>query len=455
MWRVLMLEDAIFNATIQTARRHAAPIKVAKLGNAATGWIPPPEQEKRLLELLAQAEQDPNAWLVYHYGIAFETIGTTDRALNVSKEWDILERIKLVAMGISKSFLHGEVSYASSATGLQVFLQRLKSLRLFFEQKWLYPKFFKPIAEINGWIKPKPSEVMHRFRVKRSKRELEEQNAYIMPKIVWDKSLDPQVSMDLINAMAALEGIGVKFSKTSKMATVGYSFEEETKKIHRENEFEKEYLPAITMPQQQDTGGPGGGAPMGGGGGMPPDMGAPPGMEGGDGPAPPGMDGEQPPGVNAPPAAPQVPGASKQATGDKSSIDKLKSKIWSDDKHGNWSASDVSDLIDILNGNEADGAFFDQIKDKIDAVDDIQDKLSIVSDFLNDKDYPDDDISDLMYILEEEGIISKGPNILDLPDNIDQMADKDFADAVAKLIKKNKPSFAADTFLTGVDTPSI
>jgi hypothetical protein len=53
MWRIFMYEDAIFNASIATARRHAGPLKIAKLGNPQTNWIPGPDQERRLLELMA------------------------------------------------------------------------------------------------------------------------------------------------------------------------------------------------------------------------------------------------------------------------------------------------------------------------------------------------------------------------------------------------------------------
>lgn len=476
MWRVLMLEDAVFNATIQTARRHAAPLKVAKLGNPQSGWIPPPEQEKRLLELLAQAELDPNAWLVYHYGIQFDTIGTTDRVMSVNREWDVIERIKLVAMGISKSFLHGEVSYASSATGLQVFMQRLKTMRMFFEQKWLYPKFFRPIAEINGWIKPKPAEVAHRFRVKRSARELEEQNAYIIPKIIWDKSLDPQVNSELINAIAQLEGIGVKFSKTTKMASVGYSYEEETKKIQREQEFEKQFLPKITLPSQSEDAGGGMG---GGGGGMPP-----PGSGGGEeeGQTPPGVGGEPPPGVNGPPAAPKPPGASLAVQGDegpksvkdldkpkpaKSSHENLKSEIWNDDKFGNWKADEVSDLVELIETGETDSAFWTQL-----AADeafrtsaqtrDPETMWEALDNYLIGQNYPERDIKELRHILEAEAWLqsSQAMQLLDgvedaLPDNADSLSDEQFASVVGKLIKKNKNKITNDNnnFLTGMAAP--
>lgn len=483
LWRILMLEDAIFNATIQTARRHAGPLKVAKLGNAQTGWIPPPEQEKRLLELLAQAEMDPNAWLVYHYGIQFDMVGTTDRIMSVNREWDVIERIKLVALGISKSFLHGEVSYASSATGLQVFLQRLKALRLFFEQKWIYPKFFRPIAEINGWVKPKPNEVAHRYRVKRSARELEETNSYIIPKIVWDKSLDPQINTDLINAMSALEGMGVKFSKTTKMATAGFSFEEEVKKIHRENEFEKAYLPQVTQgAPQADPGGGGGG--LAGGGMPPPPPGAPADASGSPpgGLPPPGAPGMGPPGAPPPGAPPSPAGAA--ADGDrpsvakdtrlqdmdnpkpqKSSVGTLVSDIWIDDKHGNWKAQEVADLIDMLHTLDSESAFWSQLgaeREFKHAVINRDMELAWlkIDSYLSDHGYPEKDISELRTILEAEGVL-KAPESLDrlrsLEDAIpDSAGDMEFAKAVAKTLAANKHVITRsdNSFLSGAQTNS-
>jgi hypothetical protein len=482
LWRVLMYEDSVFNASIQTARRHAMPLKIAKLGNAQTGWIPPPEQEKRLLELLAQAELDVNAWIVYHYGVTFETVGTSDRLMGIKSEYETIERIKLIALGISKSFLSGETSYASSATGLQVFLQRLKALRMYFEQKWLYPKFLRPVAEINGWIKPKPAEVAHRFRVKRSAAELEEQNAYIIPKIVWDKSLDPQVNMELINAMSALEGIGVHFSKTSKMASIGYSFEEEVKKSHRENEYEKTYLPSLPEEAPQEGGAP----PMGGGGSGKPikppgdkDLGKEPGAPG----TPPvGAPGTSPTGAPPPPGAPppsgappppkaSAEGADPETAKDKSvqklSIDKpskssfesLKSEIWIDDKYGNWSAEEISDLVDLITTLDTESAFWDQLGTvksfKKALLDHDMDSawLSMV-DYLGDFDYPTSDIESLREILEAEHILDSNEsvdNLKKIENGIsDNMSDLEFANAVAGLIKDDSGKIVAtDTFFTG------
>jgi hypothetical protein len=421
LWRIFMYEDAIFNASIQTARRHAGPLKIAKLGNAATGWIPGPEHEAKLLQLLAQAELDPHAWLVYHYGIAFETVGTTDRMMTINREWEIIERIKLVALGISKSFLTGEVTYASAATGLQVFLQRLKALRNFFEQKYIIPKFFLPLAEINGWIRRSPAEIQHQFRIKRSHKELMEEQRYIVPKIIWEKSLDPAIDQALVTAMQALENMGVKFSKTTKMATVGIAFEEEARKIAQEEQFEKQFLPKL--PSQQPPPEDGGGG--GGVGGMP----------GGPEPMPtPGNEAdtsgaEQAGGGTAgPPGPTPAPAALKtEAGGDKKPKDEvqeieqhepdyakntklLRSKIWRDNRYGNWEAEEAEDIVELLHTATTDSPFWTKLgrDPEFMAALKTEEPASVwheIEKYLTKQGYPDQDQDELYDILVAENVM--------------------------------------------------
>jgi hypothetical protein len=409
MWRILMYEDAIYNASIATARRHAGPIKVAKLGNPQTGWIPSPEHEKRLLQLLAQAELDVNAWLVYHYGINFEMVGTTDRIMNISQHHEVIERIKLIALGISKSFLHGEVTYASAATGLSVFLQRMKSLRSFFVNTWLLPKFFKPIAKINGWTKVSKQELVHRYRIKRSQKELEQENRYIVPKIEWEKQLDQTVNSDLVNAMTALEGMGIKFSKTTKYATVGRKFEDEVRKIKEEQEFERELAPFV--PPAAVAGGPGapGGGPMPSAGTPPPpggDMGMP---EAGMGAPPPGAGGPPGASASAPDKAGTTGGTGPSGKKDPAVRD-MESSTWDEKgRSGNWSASEVHALADLIKDGHTDSPLWgDMDTPKFrDAVNgqDAWEVLEVIEEHLSDQGYPQEDIKQLKKILDREGVL--------------------------------------------------
>lgn len=304
MWRIFMVEDAVYNSTIATFRRHAAPVKVVKLGDASSGWLPAPGAETKVLQMLNRVETDPQAWLVYNYGINFEAWGTTDKAISISKEHDVIEKVKLLALGLSKSFMTGEVTYASAKSGLQVFLRRLLSLRQFLENVWLYPKFFRPISEINEWTTASPSEVNHKYRIKRTAQEIQEQNLVMMPTLKWKNKLDPSVDQDLLNAYGMLEKLGVKLSKATISSAVGLDWQDELEGSLKEFKSESEmkdkilgdnlkekYDQAHGQVQQQGAQPPG--AP--GSGAKPP--GAPGGAKPGGAPAPGGMnDASKPPG---------------------------------------------------------------------------------------------------------------------------------------------------------------
>lgn len=400
MWRILMYEDSIFNASIATARRHAGPLKVAKLGNASNGWVPGPEHERRLLDLLAQAELDVNAWLVYHYGIDFELVGTTERVMSIDKHWDLIERVKLIAMGISKAFLHGEVTYASAASGLTVFLQRLKAMREMFESRWLYPKYFKTVAKINKWVKPTEAELSHRVRIRRAAKELDEDQRYIVPRIEWDRSLDPSVDGELISAMASISGAfpQVQFSPTTIMAAVNRDFEEEQKQRVKDWEMQqrvlKDHPELIAGPA-----GAGAGAGAGGGGGMMP--GLPP-EQFGEGLAPP-EEGEG--------APPEPAGASVGAADGETEHGRPKQQL----DLGPWSKYEVQDLIDMLvdEYEPEEDPWIEAYKDPdvryaLQGGDNTE-KWEAVEQWLIDRDYPSGVIAHLEDILRAKGALPPRP----------------------------------------------
>jgi|LSQX01.2.fsa_nt_gb hypothetical protein len=282
IWRINVVEDAVYNSTIALYRRSAAPLKVLKLGSEASGWIPSPEMEQRLLSLVTQAEIDPAAWITTNFGVNFETWGNTDRGVTISKEHSVIENVKLNALGLSKSFLSGEVSYASAKSGLQVFLRRLLSMRQFFESVWLYPKFFRPIIDIQDWQTSSTAEVAHRIKIKRKASEAEEQGRIIKPKIIWKNKLDSNVDDDMLKALQTIKNMGFDVSLQTIGSTVGLDWVDETKKMAHEflekgevlsetlGETKKLEFEQSRSQQTKPAGAPGSGAPPTGSGKAPP-----------------------------------------------------------------------------------------------------------------------------------------------------------------------------------------
>lgn len=240
LWRIFMIEDAAAASTIATYRRNAGALRCVKMGDPNSGHIPSPEIQNQMLELLAQAEIDPNAWLVHDYMVNFEAWGSNDKSISLGREGQWIDDKKLLALGLSKAFMTGDANFSSVKGGLQVFLRRLLSMRQYFEKAWLLPKYFRPISEVNDWVKPKQSEVAHQYRIKRTAKEISEENMWIIPKIKWRNRLDPAVDSEILTVYNQLKQAGVKISEETLCSTSTLDFQEEFTKTLHEFKWKKE-----------------------------------------------------------------------------------------------------------------------------------------------------------------------------------------------------------------------
>jgi hypothetical protein len=161
LFRILMYEDAVFNGQIQQAQRHAMPLRVFKIGDPDLKWVPNQETRDEFLEMLAAVEADPLASLVYSHALTVEYHGIEGKQLRITQEWDVIEKAKLVALGVNRGLLQGETTYAATSAALQVMMGRWRSFRDMILSNWVYKKLFAPMAELNGFIRPiKKSETV-------------------------------------------------------------------------------------------------------------------------------------------------------------------------------------------------------------------------------------------------------------------------------------------------------
>lgn len=282
LFRVVMYEDFIVNASLAVAQRNAAPLRIFKLGDPNSGWLPDEDDEAAFAEMLSMAEADPLAAIIMHHNVTAELVGVSDRVLLISREWDFIERVKLLGLGVAKSFLVGETSFAAAVAGLQTLMERLASLRLRFEDDWIIKKICAPIAEIHELYRRPRSEVDHRIRIKRPLEERE----LIIPKIKWNKSLEPTQDVAILNIWRDLKERGI-LSERTYASGAGADLDAERKNIAEERKYKQEHPEIYGIPQQQ----------------------AQPGQPGK--PGMPGAPGGAAPGKPAVPAASQQPTASR------------------------------------------------------------------------------------------------------------------------------------------------
>lgn len=259
LWRTWMYEDACANATIQTAKRHAGPVKVVSMGDVAAGFVPTAEQENALLKALAQAEMDPHAWVLVPPTTKFEAWGTTDRIMGLRTEYDVIERLKLMALGTSKDFISGASTFASAQAGLQVFLSRLLSFRTFVEENFVYPKLFDVLVRARKWEVVSKADADHGVRTSKGRTS-------VKPKIRWAKSLKPRVDKDLLDAYAVLvKEFSMRISQRTICAAADLEWQDELRKSLEEDNITK--VTKDTMKSEEGFSGSGLGGDFGGAGG--------------------------------------------------------------------------------------------------------------------------------------------------------------------------------------------
>lgn len=245
LFRIVMYEDFVVNASLAIAQRHAAPLRIFKLGDPQTGWLPSEDDETAFMEMLSAAESDPLAALVMHHNVSCELVGVQDKVLLISKEWEFIERVKLLALGVSKAFLVGETSFAASVAGLQTLLERLSTLRNKIENEWLIKKTMRPVAEMNELYKRPESELAHRLRIKTP-----DQMELLIPKIKWHKNLDPTQDVAILNIWRDLKERGL-ISERTYSAGAGIDIDAERKNIAEEKKYKEKHPEIYGLPSTQ------------------------------------------------------------------------------------------------------------------------------------------------------------------------------------------------------------
>jgi len=260
LFRINMYEDFVTNSSLAVAQRNAAPIRMFKLGDPNGNWMPSTDDLQSFSEMLSLAETDPLAAVITHPFVQVEYVGVSDRALLISREWDIIERIKLLALGISKAFLVGETSFAAAIAGLQALLERLAAFRALFEKAWFTTKICEPIAKMHEFYERPKSELEHRIKIVKP-----EDRKLIVPKFKWAKSLDPTQDPAILGVWRDLADKGVLSNRTYA-AGAGVDIEVERRNLREEADWAAKH--AQTAPEGEE--GPGAGGPPLAGGGPPP-----------------------------------------------------------------------------------------------------------------------------------------------------------------------------------------
>lgn len=232
-FKTLIYKDKLRGAQDAIANRHIFPIRVAKVGQAGE---PMPEQNDldSLRDTLMAVQDDPNSFVVYHYGLQFDYVGSNGKLLPLNQEFDFIEKELMNGLGINQALLNGDgPTYANAQVGMDALAKRYMSYRLKLEY-WLKHKVYKPIAEIQGFYKPVNGEVATAHLREREIRRLAERKdmQLVIPEIRWQQ-MDLTSNQSAMQLITQLQGKGLVSTQTMHQI-VGLDPETEKNNIEAE-----------------------------------------------------------------------------------------------------------------------------------------------------------------------------------------------------------------------------
>ena len=110
-----------------------------------------PEELENLRNEVDNSMMDPDYTVMTNYEWSWDVISASDRLIDLSREYDVIDQQIFAALGVTKEIITGEGMYSGSRISLEVLNQKFLLIREII-QDMIEENIFKPIAEENGFF---------------------------------------------------------------------------------------------------------------------------------------------------------------------------------------------------------------------------------------------------------------------------------------------------------------
>jgi len=143
--RTLYYRDKLRQAQTQIASRAMTPKRIVWAEDISEADV------ENLREQVDLALVDPDYSIIVNYEVHWEEMGSKDRLLDLSGEYEQTERRLRTGLGVTESLLSGESLYSGDRLKLEVINQRYLFLREIL-QEYVEEYLFKPVARRKGFV---------------------------------------------------------------------------------------------------------------------------------------------------------------------------------------------------------------------------------------------------------------------------------------------------------------
>lgn len=143
--RTLYFRDKLRQAQTQIASRAMTPKRIVWAEDISEADV------EALREQVDLALVDPDYSIITNYEVHWEEMGSRDRLLDLSSEYEQTERRLRTGLGVTESLMSGETLYSGDRLKLEVINQRYLFLRELL-QEYVEEYLFKPVARRKGFV---------------------------------------------------------------------------------------------------------------------------------------------------------------------------------------------------------------------------------------------------------------------------------------------------------------
>lgn len=154
-FKALIYKDKLRAAQDAIANRHIFPIRLAKLGTPGEPY-PTDADLNKFRDLLMMADEDPYNFIIYHYGVQMDYVGSSGKILPLNTEFDFVQKELMAGLNINEAMINGQGPGGQGDVG-NALGKRYMSYRYKLE-KFIINKIYKPIAEMQGFFKVDPAQ---------------------------------------------------------------------------------------------------------------------------------------------------------------------------------------------------------------------------------------------------------------------------------------------------------
>lgn len=143
--RTLYFREKLRQAQTQIASRAMTPKRIIWAEDISEADV------EQLREQVDLALVDPDYSIIVNYELHWEEMGSRDRLLDLSSEYEQTERRLRTGLGVTESLLSGETLYSGDRLKLEVINQRYLFLREIL-QEYVEENLFAPVARRKGFV---------------------------------------------------------------------------------------------------------------------------------------------------------------------------------------------------------------------------------------------------------------------------------------------------------------